>query len=168
MLGYVTVPRGWISVDGKLRGKQFRFITTHLESFHLGVQAAQASELAQVPANTQLPVIIAGDLNTESSTGDPAQNAAYQIVLSAGFADAWVVSHPGLPGFTWPLHSEDPFTPFATPTQRIDLILTRDGRKGIAVLSADVFGNNQLFDLTTSGLWPSDHAGVASTLKLEP
>ena len=167
VLGFVTVPRGWISVDGKLRGKKFRFITTHLESFHLGVQAAQASELAQGPGNTDLPVIIAGDLNTESPAGNPAQNAAYQIVLSAGFSDAWIVSHPGVPGLTWPLHGEDPFTPFSTPTQRIDLVLSKEGRKGIAALSADLVGN-QLSDLTSSGLWPSDHAGLVSAFKLEP
>ena len=45
ILGPVTIPHGWISVDGKLRGKNFRFITTHLEGFHPAVQAAQASEL---------------------------------------------------------------------------------------------------------------------------
>jgi endonuclease/exonuclease/phosphatase family metal-dependent hydrolase len=62
----VTIPRGWISVDGKLRGKDFRFVTTHLDGFDPRVQAAQASELVQGPqgpGNTNLPVIIAGDLN---------------------------------------------------------------------------------------------------------
>src|SRR5437667_240615 len=37
ILGPVTIPHGWISVDGKLRGKNFRFITTHLEGFHPAV-----------------------------------------------------------------------------------------------------------------------------------
>ncbi len=167
VLGIVTIPRGWISVDGKLRGKEFRFITTHLESFHPGVQAAQASELVLGPANTDSPVIICGDLNTEAPGGNPALNAAYQIVLSGGFSDVWSILHPTDPGFTWPLHGEDPFTSVSTPSQRIDLILSREGRKGLGALTADLTGNHST-DLTQSGLWPSDHAGLQSVFKLEP
>src|SRR5207247_7302240 len=93
LLGPITVPRGWISVDGKLRGKYFRFITTHLESFDFRVQAAQASEIVLGPANTESPVILAGDLNTEAPGGNPLLNAAYQIVLGGGFVDDWTVLH---------------------------------------------------------------------------
>ncbi len=164
VLGTLTIPRGWIAVDGKIRGKQFRFVTTHLESFHLGVQAIQARELMLGPCNTELPVIIAGDLNTESPTGSPADNAAYQITIGSGFADAWTVSHPGDSGFTWPLHLEDPFTPFATPNQRIDLILYRGE---VSLRRAELIGNTALA-LTPSGLWPSDHAGVVASIDLKP
>jgi endonuclease/exonuclease/phosphatase family metal-dependent hydrolase len=164
ILGTLVIPRGWISVDGKFRGKQFRFITTHLESFHFGVQAAQAGELMSGPANTEVPVIIAGDLNTESASGNPAGNLAYQIVAGAGFVDAWTSLHPGDPGLTWPLHGEDPFTPVSTPTQRIDLVLIRGP---VAVLETTLVGH-RLADLTTSGLWPSDHAGVLSVVNLKP
>jgi endonuclease/exonuclease/phosphatase family metal-dependent hydrolase len=163
VLGTLTIPRGWIAVDGKIRGKDFRFVTTHLESFHFGVQAIQASELMQGPCNTELPVIIAGDLNTESPTGNPADNAAYQVTIGSGFADAWTVSHPGDAGFTWPLHLEDPFTPFATPNQRIDLVLYR-GKVGLR--RAELIGNTTLA-LTSSGLWPSDHAGVVVSINLK-
>lgn len=163
ILGQLTVPRGWISVDGKIRGKQFRFVNAHLESFHPGVQAAQASELILGPANTELPVMIAGDLNTESASGDPALNAGHQIIVGAGFQDAWTVSHPADPGFTWPLHLEDPFTSVA-PFQRIDLILFRGQ---LEVLSTELFGHTPA-DRTASGLWPSDHAGVVSSINLKP
>lgn len=163
ILGQLTVPRGWISVDGKVRGKQFRFVNAHLESFHPGVQAAQASELILGPANTELAVMIAGDLNTESATGDPALNAGYQIIVGAGFLDAWSVLHPADPGFTWPLHLEDPFTS-VTPFQRIDLILSRGE---LEVLSIELFGHTPT-DRTPSGLWPSDHAGVVSSINLKP
>jgi len=178
ILGPVTIPHGWISVDGKLRGKNFRFITTHLEGFHPAVQAAQASELVQGPGNTDLPVIIAGDLNTAPLAsfgvpgcpppgGSPATNPAYNIIASAGFADAWVILHPSDSGFTWPLHCEDPFTPFTTPDQRLDLVLFRDGHKGLDALTTDLIGDKPS-DLTPSGLWPSDHAGLASVFRLEP
>jgi len=164
VLGTVTVPRGWISVDAKIRGKSFRFITTHLESFSPLVQIAQANELTQGPANTELPVVFAADFNSDATSSDPIQSAAYRILLGAGFIDVWSKAHPSDPGFTWPLHGEDPFTPVSTPNQRIDLVLAR-GEFG--VLGARLIGNNQLTDLTPSGLWPADHAGVVAILRID-
>jgi len=163
VLGTVTVPRGWISVDAKIRGKSFRFITTHLESFSPLVQIAQANELTQGPANTELPVVFAADFNSDAASSDPIQSAAYRILLGAGFIDVWSKAHPSDSGFTWPLHGEDPFTAIATPTQRIDLALVRGG---FGVLGAELIGNNQLTDLTPSGLWPADHAGMVAILQL--
>ena len=167
LLGSVTIPRGWISVDGKYRGKNFRFITTHLESFHPLVRAAQASELVLGPASTDQPVILAGDLNTEAPGGDPSLDSAYQVILSGGFADAWTALHPLDPGLTWPLHGEDPFTSAASPTQRLDLVFSRSGEKGIEPRTIDLIGNTTL-SLTASGLWPSDHAGLAAEFRLDP
>ena len=163
VLGTVTVPRGWISVDAKIRGKSFRFITTHLESFSTLVQIAQANELTQGPANTKLPVVFAADFNSDAASSDPIQSAAYRVLLGAGFIDVWSKAHPSDPGFTWPLHGEDPFTPISTPTQRIDLVLARGG---FGVLGAKLIGNNQLTDLTPSGLWPADHAGMVAILQV--
>jgi len=163
VLGTLIIPRGWISVDGKIRGKRFRFVTAHLESFHLGVQAAQAAELMQGPCNTTLRVILAGDLNTESTTGNPAQNAGYQIIQASGFLDAWTLLHPNDPGRTWPLHGDDPFTA-TTPTQRLDLVLVRGE---LNVLKTKLIGNTPAA-LTPSGLWPSDHAGLVSKVDLKP
>src|SRR5439155_24444109 len=60
-LGLLTNPRGWISVDAKLRGKQYRFVTTHLESLSPAMHAAQAAELVNGPGNTAVPVIFAGN-----------------------------------------------------------------------------------------------------------
>ena len=163
-LGTLDIPRGWIMVEGKKRGKQFRFVTTHLESFSAAIQAEQAGELLSGPAHTALPVIFAGDFNSDAQSNDPAQNAAYRILIDAGFTDAWSAIHPGDPGFTWPLHGEDPFTPSAVPYQRIDLVLTRGQTLPVTV---DLIGN-QLTDLTPLGLWPSDHAGLVASSIVEP
>lgn len=166
-LGLVTTPRGWISVDAKLRGKQYRFVTTHLEFLSPAIQAAQAAELLNGPGNTDVPLIFAGDFNSDAESNNAAANPAYPILLSAGFVDTWKQLHPNDPGFTFALHGEDPFTAFATPNARIDLILSRNGRKGVTPFSVDLIGN-QLTDLTPSGLWPSDHAGLVASTKLEP
>jgi endonuclease/exonuclease/phosphatase family metal-dependent hydrolase len=164
VLGTLEILHGWISVDAKKRGKQFRFVTTHLESLSAEIRDAQAAELVLGPANTTLPLVFAGDFNSDAQSSDPVQNGAYRILLGAGLADAWSATHFGDPGFTWPLHGEDPFTPFATPYQRIDLVFAR-GR--IHPVMVDLIGN-QLTDLTPSGLWPSDHAGLVASFVVEP
>lgn len=157
LFGRLTIPRGWISVDAKMRGKDYRFVNTHLESFSPLVQYYQAQELLQTAGSTELPVIFAGDFNSDAESYEPT----YQLLLSAGFVDAWEVTHPDEPGFTWPLFLTNPFT-YTAPTQRIDLVLTRGEIEALAV---DVVGEE---NVTPSKPMPSDHAGVVATLKLEP
>ena len=41
----VEIPRQWASVDVRLHGHEFRFITTHLESAVQPIRQAQAAEL---------------------------------------------------------------------------------------------------------------------------
>ena len=161
----IPFPRGWIAVDTKLRGKSYRVLATHLETFNLDLQAAQAIELVNGPAISDVPVILAGDLNSDANNPDPAQSPAYHIVVDAGFLDVWSTIHPGNPGFTWPLHGEDPFTASSSPGQRIDLILTRGS--GVEARAIALTGNS-LTDLTPSGLWPSDHAGVVALFQVLP
>ncbi|HEX8700191.1 MAG TPA: endonuclease/exonuclease/phosphatase family protein [Myxococcaceae bacterium] len=48
--------------------------------------------------------------------------------------------------------------------ERIDLVFYRG--EGIEPVSAEVVGN-ELTDRTASGLWPSDHAGVVVTFRLQ-
>jgi endonuclease/exonuclease/phosphatase family metal-dependent hydrolase len=163
LLGQIEIPAGWISADVRIRGTQFRVVTTHLDNLSPLVRLGQAFELSQGPTNAELPVVLLGDFNSDAESSDPDQNGAYQLLLNAGFLDAWSAEHPGVSGFTWPLHDEDPFTPFLTPTQRIDLVLFRGLDQ---VLSAELIGD-QLSDLTPSGLWPSDHAGLVVTLRLK-
>ncbi len=163
----IPFPRGWIAVDAKFRGKYYRVITTHLENFSLLIQEAQAMELVNGPANSDVPVVLAGDFNSDADSSDPQLSGSYNILIDAGFIDAWRILHAGDAGYTWPLHGEDPFTPLATPNQRIDLILAKSGDRGIEADSLALIGNT-LSDLTPSGLWPSDHAGVVATFTLLP
>lgn len=159
--------RGWIAVDLKLRGKPYRILDTHLDSVDYSVQAAQALELVNGPALSDAPVILGADINSDAEGSDPILSASYQILISAGFVDYWPMFHPGDHGYTNPLHGEDPFTPFSTPFQRIDVILVKDGGKGIDVTNELLIGNT-MGDLTPHGLWPSDHAGVVEAFRLLP
>ena len=163
----VEVPRGWIAVDVKLRGKPYRLVDTHLESINYEIQALQTEELVTGPTMVDVPVILAGDINSDASGSDPVLSASYQILVSAGFQDFWPIQHPYDPGFTNPLHGEDPYTPVETPYQRIDVILVKQGGKGIAPRNIFLVGN-ALSDRTVHELWPSDHAGVVEALTLLP
>jgi endonuclease/exonuclease/phosphatase family metal-dependent hydrolase len=152
--GPITAPRGWVSVDVKIRGKSFRLVTTHLEAFSPLVRTAQAAELLADPADTTLPVVAVGDFNS----GPGTDFGAYDTMLAGGFSDAW----PGANGagltccHATDLHNPSPLT------KRVDLVFTRGG---FETVSADVVGEEP-GDRTASGLWPSDHAGVVATLRL--
>src|SRR5262249_23497410 len=62
----VSVLRGWCSIDAQVRGRQFRVINTHLEDrLPVPIQFAQALELLDVSAQTSLPIILAGDFNSD-------------------------------------------------------------------------------------------------------
>ena len=147
-----TILRGWLSVDATVRGRTVRVIATHLESFFEPVQEAQAAEIASGPANTSLPVILAGDLNTGPGS---AQTASYEfLTTAAGFTDTWTVTQPGNPGFTDGYYTEDPFTIVpGGPTERIDLVLVRN----LALASAP-----KDYLVGTEIPHPSDHAGVVA------
>ena len=156
----VEFSRGWISMQVQQRGKLYKFVTTHLETFDSGVQAAQANELITGPLISEVPVILAGDLNSDANQPSYENGPAFGLLQQAGFQDVWGQLQPQNPGLTWPLFAEDPPGP-ATPFQRIDLILTRGDRlQNSAIVETGMAPAN--------GAWASDHAGVAGTFILLP
>jgi endonuclease/exonuclease/phosphatase family metal-dependent hydrolase len=158
----LPVLRGYISVDAKVRGKTFRFIDTHMENLVPGVpdafqpQLAQANELLDFVRTTALPVVLAGDFNCNAEQG-PDHGAATDAIVASGFSDTWRVFNAPGGGFTWPLFLED-FNAGSSvaPFERIDLIFARY----LNVLEVHRTGLNSP--------WPSDHAGVVSTVQLVP
>lgn len=160
LIGPVTIRRGWAAVDAKIRGKAFRFITTHLDGdclpFTSAFQQAQAAELLAGPAATNLPVVLVGDLN---SPGD-GTGLTYNTVMAVGFADAGVLG--GVGSTLTCCQAAGLLNSVSSLSTRIDFVLFRGG---FSVLGAEVVGDDPL-DRTPSGLWPSDHAGVAATLVL--
>lgn len=159
--GPITIPESWIAVDATVRGKTYRVVTTHLQANAPAIQLAQATELLQGPANTSLPVLLACDCNADAANSADPTHATYASLLAAGFVDAWSATHPSDPGYTWPLHQEDPVGP-SMPFQRVDLVL---GRGVAGVVAAEQVGG-ELSDLTPSGLWPSDHVGLVAQLQI--
>jgi hypothetical protein len=167
---FVTISRGWGSVDVTSGGHKYRFINTHLEqegpfSDHPfnQVQVAQGNEILSGPANTSLPVILVGDYNSRADgTGTPT----YSNLTGAGLTDAWSVTHPGELGNTFGY--EPLLNTTVELTQRLDLVLFRGSLSdSLSAVNSDVVGDDPDEDRTPSGLWPSDHAGVVATLRVE-
>lgn len=165
-----VVLRGWASVDANVRGRSFRFVTTHLEADSEEVREAQAIEIIEGPSNTAGPVILVADANSNANGG--ATSAAYDSFTGAGFSDAWRQAHPGRVVSTCcsaELLTNARFPASTDDEGRIDLILYRGGGPhDVEPLGAELSGTKPS-DRVFNGqllLWHSDHAGVAATLRL--
>ncbi|MBI3484306.1 MAG: endonuclease/exonuclease/phosphatase family protein [Acidobacteria bacterium] len=159
----ITIPNysSWVSVDVTFHGQQFRFIGTHLEPFVPPITIAQSAELLQGPASTSLPVIVAGDFNSDANNpGDPSFSV-YQNVLGAGFFDAWATVNHFDFGSTC-CQNQNVANAVSLLNRRIDLVMLRGP---FHVQVAELFGDDP-DDRTLSGLWPSDHAGLVVRLQL--
>jgi endonuclease/exonuclease/phosphatase family metal-dependent hydrolase len=162
-LGTISIPRAWVSVDVTFdKGDKARIVSTHLEPIlhpQLSpiIQELQADELLNGPGNTNLPVVFIGDFN---SNADGTGTATYSKIINAGFIDAWTIAGEGN-GFTC-CQAENLLNPNSSLDERIDFIFFRGN---FDVKDIVLVGNSQ-DDRTISGLWPSDHAGVVASLKL--
>jgi endonuclease/exonuclease/phosphatase family metal-dependent hydrolase len=155
--------RGWASVDATVFGNTFRLVTTHLDlTPPFAIQLAQAAEAVKSVTATRLPIVFVGDFNVvaDASTGNPTF-PTYQLLINAGFGDAWREKHPSLPGFTC-CQAPDLLNPISALDLRIDLVLTRGD---VSVEDIEIVGDRPS-ERTASGLWPSDHAGLAATLRI--
>lgn len=155
----IDVPRGWTSVDAKVRGKSYHVVEAHTETFLLDIQLAQTQELLDGAAKSALPTVVMGDFNSNANVPEPG----YQMFIDDGFSDAWTVTNPADPGLTWG-HADNLRDVTPSFTQRLDLILFRNGAQAqeMKVLDGAVPAT------PTGPLWASDHAGVVATLTVGP
>jgi endonuclease/exonuclease/phosphatase family metal-dependent hydrolase len=174
----LQVPSGWISVMAHTGNRHFRLVNTHLQSpvsfdpTATTVQTAQANQLIHELRNSTVPVVIAGDFNSDAIQGvagpGPDNTAAAALIQAAGYADTWTIAGSG-PGPTWPLYLEDLFAPpppppppffaHSLPFERIDLIFSQ-GLNVISVEHVMAPGAGSLFPY-----FASDHAGVVAVFQ---
>jgi endonuclease/exonuclease/phosphatase family metal-dependent hydrolase len=126
------------------------------------VSGPQAQELLAGPANTSLPVIVAGDMNS----GPVAAPAAYNAFLAGGLSDSWTAAGLGAPPLTCcHLAPNDLSTdPTSVYTEDPDHVFTRGTS---AVLNEHLVGNTAPNPVPESFIWPSDHAGMVATIALK-
>jgi len=163
--GPLTSDRGWTYVDASLAGTRFRFVNTHLESALEETRVAQAKELVARggPARAKTPVILVGDLNSDAQNLTGASPVAYRTLTRFGFKDTWTATQNRSRGFSCCL--KDPLLKDPLPfpgDHRIDHTLVKPR---IKTTRAEIVGRDAK-QRTATGLWPSDHAGVVTTLRL--
>jgi hypothetical protein len=176
-IGVIAFERGYVAVD-TLYG---RFFNTHLEvrfpvddPLSAFFQSAQATELINLINffNTFDPppegrVIVVGDINSSPEHEtiplplpfDPIV-PPYMLLEESGYIDTWTLRSGKPKGFTC-CFDEDLSMP-ADLSERIDVIFVCEEEEPETV-KANVVGNDEA-DQTPSGLWPSDHAGVAARM----
>jgi len=173
-IGPLTVPflRGFVALDAEVKGRSYRFVNTHLEvqTFTPYYQSVQAAELIAELAGAADPVIVVGDLNSEPD--DPVASP-YAQFAAAGYVDAWLVKNgKPKPGYTC-CQAEALDNPKSLLDERIDYVLVRNSTDfpafpDLGPVRAKVVGANAKKDKTDSGLWPSDHAGLAVKMIVPP
>ena len=157
MLG-LEVERGYAAVDATVDGVTYRVVNTHLEAFAEENRVAQMQELIDSLNDETLPIILLGDFNTRASNG-----TAYQIVLSAGYVDLWQMDSEGT-GNTC-CQDDDILNEVSDLSVRIDQIFIRNLELPTQILTHTI--GDTPSERLSSGLWPSDHAGVVAHLVFE-
>lgn len=154
----IYIPRGWTSVETSVGGSVIRLVNTHLEiEAAAPIQEAQAQELIDLLTPETHPVLLIGDFN---SAANVMTTHSYGLLTAAGFTDAWAQRFRTDSGFTC-CQASDLLNATSTLDQRVDFVFWRG--PVVSVSRVDVIGDGQA-DRTTTGLWPSDHAGVVATL----
>jgi hypothetical protein len=156
--GPLTFTRGYNVADFTANKRSFTLVNTHLEAFSNVVRSAQAAELLSVLGSATEKQLMVGDINSDPS--DTGTNP-YDLFAGAGFADSWTQANPSSPGLTCCFGEllDDPNA--SVFDARIDVVLTRNASE--PAKRARIYGTDP-DNRTPSGLWPSDHAGVSSTV----
>ena len=173
-VGPITVERGFVGVDVKVRGRDYRVVDTHLEVRFPDptdpnsaiLQFLQSVELAgtllTIPSDKEL--ILLGDFNS-SPVDIPIGPIVppYQIIATAGFTDVWDTNPFAMydpDGFTC-CEQSDLANRRTMQYERIDIIFVRGGPYKPWAL---VTGRFPIFPLFIPPNWASDHGGVFGKL----
>ncbi len=155
----LVIPRGYVKVNAQVGQISLVFANTHIEAApDIDLRMAQVTQLLDAFNDETLPVIIVGDFNSQATTG-----TTYQFVISEGYNDVWIDNTLtyNANGYTFG-HSSNLKNSEPSLFERIDFIFA--GPQGNPVVGEGFVLGDETRDMTTSGLWPSDHAGVVAKL----
>ena len=179
----LRIERGFVGIELRVGGRPYRIVDTHLEvrepaagnPFSRYFQSAQAYQLVQTAAAGLAPgtrLIVVGDFN--SAPGDVPFGPIvppYMQMAAAGYTDVWTKRPGAATGKGAPLvglsccQLEDLSNRHSMLYERIDLVfsLTPPSK----VLDARLIGETASSKTWPAGqgLWASDHAAVAATLR---
>ena len=175
LIGDITVERGFVGIDARVRGKKYRIVDTHLEvklpnpnmPESAILQSLQAYELMYTllfTTPTHRKLILLGDFNSDPM--DPAVTPVgtpYQIISAFGYTDIWntnLLSFYDPEGLTC-CQNEWLSNINSELIERVDLIFVN---KSNVLPFAFVTGNRRIFPLSSPPNWASDHSGVFAKL----
>ena len=152
----IGADRGWISTQAQVGDAKFKFVNTHLEAFGDDtIREAQAKELIDAALKGKGQVVLVGDLNSGLKKPHKIKGTdqlAFKALDKFGMFDAGAIQ-----SCCYPAELNDPKFKF---DHTVDHVLTKPKVK---VDDAFVTGNDK-GEITPSGVWPSDHGGVVSTI----
>jgi hypothetical protein len=161
----VPADRGWLWTPARVGEAKFRFVNTHLEAFgDPEIREAQAKELIKKALRGKGQKVLVGDLNSglpkrhkvgPGLTDNPDDPLAFRALKDFGMKDRGAVQ-----SCCYPSPLDDPSYLFDHTVDHV-LVKPKVKRAGRAFVTGDDPG-----EMTPSGLWPSDHGGVVSTLRL--
>ena len=165
--------RGYQWADVRMGATSFRFVNTHLEAFGSDLALAQAQQLVTEATAADRTTVLVCDCNSDPllSTIKPGDHvphkAPYEYITGpGGYTDEWLLWAAADEGWTSGLSElvDDP-TPDGFD-HRIDMVFahTVDGHV-VTVDRGEVTGNELDDRDPSTGLWPSDHAGVVLRLR---
>jgi endonuclease/exonuclease/phosphatase family metal-dependent hydrolase len=182
-LGDISIERGFVAVDAVVGDMPVRFVNTHLEvpgreldptnPLASIFQAAQAFELVSIlgvfPNPLAAKIVVVGDINSTPQDqvlviGPYTIIPPYMQLAGAGYTDAWTLRPGGPPGFTC-CQAENLLNLDSILLDRRDVTFSREMPYGM--VKVNLVGNEET-DKTPSGLWPSDHAGVVTSMEFAP
>ena len=161
----LAADRGWLWTAARVGDAKFRFVNTHLEAFgDPEIREAQAKQLIRKALRGKGQRVLVGDLNSglpkrhrigAGLTDSPKDPLAFRALKRFGMKDRGAVQ-----SCCYPSLLNDPSYTF---DHTVDHVLVKPGvkRAGKAFVTGDDPG-----EMTPSGLWPSDHGGVVSKLRL--
>jgi len=165
--------RGFGAVDVQIGRRTQRVVNVHLEAGDAAdpgsplniIQLLQTMEMIGATSDTPLPLGVLGDFNSSPSPLDA--RPAYATMIGSGYLDLWTVRQgPPDPGDTC-CQEELLRNEVSQLDERIDLVFSRlPADSTLLPIRSRVVGD-AANDKTASGMWPSDHAGVVTTLKFK-
>jgi endonuclease/exonuclease/phosphatase family metal-dependent hydrolase len=162
--------RGYQWADVRAGGQSFRFVHTHLEAFSSDLALAQAAQMLAEATSNKTSTIIACDCNSDPLNAsikpqDSVPHKAPYELITQTYTDQWLEWAPAEEGWTSGLNELVDEVP-PTWTHRIDMIFGRTASGDpLGVDRGEVTGTELTDRDQTTGLWPSDHAGVVLRLR---
>jgi endonuclease/exonuclease/phosphatase family metal-dependent hydrolase len=149
-IGPVQATRGWNSLDAQIGRTKFHFVNVHLEAYNPTTRLQQAKELVAGPLKSKRTTILVGDLNSGPDLPQAADRPPYAAIAHAGFKPERTAKdsccfNDDLKTGAW--------------DHNVDWVMAKPKVK---LVRSSVTGA----ETTPSGVHPSDHGGLVSTLRL--